>query len=276
MWVSVVVVLALVLGVALIGGLTVLYNAQKRPLPWSPRCAATVQGGTVEVDPDQAHYASIIAGVGGRRNLAPRAVTIALATAYQESGIHNIDYGDRDSLGLFQQRPSQGWGTAAQVMDPYYASRQFYAVMVGVSGWQSRDIGQVAQTVQRSGYPDAYDKHVPNARLLASSLSGETPASFSCAVRDLPAGDPGGLASFLKQTLPESDAVTRSGSSVTVQTGSTKHAWQAAHIAVANTATFGVRRVSVGDRSWTPGTMGLSSWEGKADQSAQRVVIDLS
>ena len=71
------------------------------------------------LDLDQAHFASIIVGLSVRRKLPPRAATIAMATAYQETGIRNLDYGDRDSVGLFQQRPSQGWGTAKQLKDPY-------------------------------------------------------------------------------------------------------------------------------------------------------------
>ena len=76
------------------------------------------------LDLDQAHYTSIIAGLSVRRGLPARAASIAMATVYQETGIRNLDYGDRDSVGLFQQRPSQGWGTAEQIMDPYYSTGQ--------------------------------------------------------------------------------------------------------------------------------------------------------
>ena len=263
-------------GALIVGGLIVVYNALNKPLPWAERCAALVIGSSVEVDLEQARNASIIAGVAARRNLVPRAATIALATAYQESGIRNLDHGDRDSLGLFQQRPSQSWGTTEQIMDPYYASRAFYAAMGGVPDWQSSDIGDVAQQVQRSGYPDAYDKHVTNARLLASSLSGETPASFTCVVQDVPAGDPAGLAAFLNKTLPDADRVTRSRSTVTIEAPSTKNAWQAAHIAVANTKDYGVRTVTVGTRTWSPGASTLPSWEtGTATAAATTVVVDL-
>ena len=71
-----------------------------------------------DADLDQAHYASIIVGLSVRRGLPARAASIAMATVYQETGIRNLDYGDRDSVGLFQQRPSQGWGTEKQLMDP--------------------------------------------------------------------------------------------------------------------------------------------------------------
>ena len=123
----------------------------KGPLPpivpeWD-RCVATTPQHTVAVSSDQAHYASIIAGVALRRGLPSRAVTIALATAYQESGIANLDYGDRDSVGIFQQRPSQGWGTEKQLMDPYYATNAFYDELVKVPSWRTKDINDAAQTV---------------------------------------------------------------------------------------------------------------------------------
>ena len=80
------------------------------PVPGQQRCVATANGRSVALDLEQAHYASIIVGVSVKRGLPPRAATIALATVYQETGIRNLDYGDRDSVGLFQQRPSAGLG----------------------------------------------------------------------------------------------------------------------------------------------------------------------
>ena len=68
-----------------------------------------------------------------------------MATAYQETGIRNLDYGDRDSVGLFQQRPSQGWGTAEQLMDPHYATGRFYDALVKIKNWKTGDINDVAQ-----------------------------------------------------------------------------------------------------------------------------------
>ena len=82
-----------------------------------PSCAVTA-GGVVLLDADQVANAATIAAVGARRGLPERAVLVALATAYQESKIRNLSGGDRDSVGLFQQRPSQGWGSARQISDP--------------------------------------------------------------------------------------------------------------------------------------------------------------
>src|SRR4051794_5636859 len=143
-------------------------------------CSALVEGREVEVTPEQMANAATITGVAVRRGLPARAATIAVATAIQESKLVNLDYGDRDSLGLFQQRPSQGWGTAAQVRDPVHATNAFYDALVKVDGYRSLEITQVAQRVQRSGFPEAYADHEPDARVLASALSGHSPAALGC------------------------------------------------------------------------------------------------
>jgi hypothetical protein len=134
----------------------------------TPSCA--LPGSALTITPEQAGNAATIARVGWDRGLPDRAVVIALATAQQESGLRNIDYGDRDSLGLFQQRPSQGWGTDAQVQDPIYAAGIFYDRLVQVPGWDTGRLTDIAQTVQRSGFPEAYQKHETMAVDLTAAL----------------------------------------------------------------------------------------------------------
>jgi hypothetical protein len=136
----------------------------------------------VSLSIDQAQNASIIAAVAERRHLPARAISIAMATAYQESKLENVDSGDRDSLGLFQQRPSQGWGTPQQVMRPSYAANAFYDALVRVDGYQTMAITQAAQAVQHSAYPDAYADHEADGRTIASALSGYSKAAFTCVV----------------------------------------------------------------------------------------------
>ncbi|MCH0564115.1 MULTISPECIES: heavy metal transporter [unclassified Streptomyces] len=133
--------------------------------------------------PEQAVNAATIAAVGTGRDLPERAVTIALATALQESGLRNIDHGDRDSLGLFQQRPSQGWGTPRQIMDPTYAAGAFYQHLVKVPGYTGLPLTVAAQRVQRSGYPEAYAKHESDAALLSAALTGRSAATLTCGGR---------------------------------------------------------------------------------------------
>ncbi len=156
------------------------------PFGTRERCEATVQGRTVAVDPEQAGNAALMAAISMRRGLPARAATIAIATSYQESKLYNLEYGDRDSLGLFQQRPSQGWGTRAEVMDPEHAINAFYDALVQVDGFETMEVTVAAQQVQRSGYPSAYADHEQDARVLASALTGQSWRAFDCTVTDEP------------------------------------------------------------------------------------------
>ncbi|MFH8684248.1 C40 family peptidase [Streptomyces lydicus] len=125
---------------------------------------------------EQIPNAKTILATGVAMKVPPRGQTVALATALQESGLRNLDYGDRDSLGLFQQRPSQGWGTATQVRDPVHASTKFFEGLLKVPGWQSMTVAQAAQAVQASGFPDAYAKWEPLATALQKAIAKNLPA----------------------------------------------------------------------------------------------------
>ncbi len=148
------------------------------------KCQARAAGHSVVLDLEQGENAALIAAVSVRRGLPARAATIALATAYQESGLRNLEYGDRDSLGLFQQRPSQGWGTRAQILDRLFAINAFYDALVRVPGYEQLPVTEAAQRVQRSGFPTAYADHEADARVLASALTGNSRAAFWCTVDD--------------------------------------------------------------------------------------------
>jgi hypothetical protein len=137
----------------------------------------TVTGLAMPLTSEQVANAWTIADVGRDRGLPERAIVIALATAQQESRLRNLDYGDRDSLGLFQQRPSSGWGSDAQVQDPVYAANKFYEHLVEVPGWDTGRLTDVAQAVQRSGFPEAYQQWEPMATELAGALVPESPGS---------------------------------------------------------------------------------------------------
>ena len=151
-------------------------------IPGGEGCTATVEGRTVELSVEQAENAALITAVSVRRGLPARAATIALATAYQESKLLNIEHGDRDSVGLFQQRPSQGWGSVEEILDPYYSINAFYDGLVGIEDYGSMRVTEAAQAVQRSGFPEAYADHEADARVLASALTGNSPRAFSCEV----------------------------------------------------------------------------------------------
>jgi hypothetical protein len=130
-----------------------------------------VAGSSLPLTPEQVENARVIAAIAQNRGLPERAIVIALATAQQESSLRNLDYGDRDSLGLFQQRPSQGWGTEAQVQDPAYAAGIFYDRLLEVPGWDTGRLTDVAQTVQRSGFTEAYQQWEPMAAELTAALA---------------------------------------------------------------------------------------------------------
>ncbi|MFD0259082.1 C40 family peptidase [Kitasatospora indigofera] len=119
----------------------------------------------------QIPMAKAIVTTGIALGVAPRGQVVALATAMQESRLRNLAYGDRDSLGLFQQRPSQGWGTPEQLQDPVYASTAFYRELLKVPGWQELPVTVAAQKVQKSGFPDAYAQWEPLASALQQALS---------------------------------------------------------------------------------------------------------
>jgi hypothetical protein len=271
-------VLALVATLAVGGYLYLRDRGGAEPVPGQERCVGTANDAAVAVDLDQAHYASIIVGLSVRRGLSPRAASIAMATVYQETGIRNLDYGDRDSVGLFQQRPSQGWGSARELRDPYYATNAFYDALVKIDGWESGDINDVAQRVQVSGYPDAYRDHEADARILASTLTGSSPAGFVCLDRSNTPGNAEGLAGSLRKTfgkvLPETVDAT-----VVVDARTTRLAWAYAHYAVANAKYYGVTAVTVGDRTWQTGEFDLPEWTtatptpGAAAAAATRVTI---
>jgi hypothetical protein len=192
--------LVLVLSAAVVVALLVLFDRGVGPLPDPEGCQASVGGTVVDLSTEQAENATTIVAVAVRRGLPARAASIALATAYQESKLRNLDHGDRDSLGLFQQRPSQGWGTAKQIQNPYHAINAFYDALVKVDGYQSMQVTEAAQRVQHSGFPDAYADHEADGRALASALTGYSPHRFSCVVD---------AATDLDAQKPRQDGLTR-------------------------------------------------------------------
>src|SRR5665213_288297 len=121
-----------------------------------PSCQVSAGGSTYTLDVEQAANSTTIAAVGKRLGLPDHAVTIALATALQESKLRNLPYGDRDSLGLFQQRPSQGWGTSTEILTPSYSAAAFYRALIRIPSWATLPITVAAQKVQLSAAPSAY------------------------------------------------------------------------------------------------------------------------
>ncbi|HUY61621.1 MAG TPA: hypothetical protein VMW49_07060 [Candidatus Dormibacteraeota bacterium] len=223
-------------------GSVALVRIAKPPAP-STCDVTSASGETYSLSPIQAQNASIIAAVAYQRQLPDHAVTVALAAALQESRLVDLDHGDRDSLGLFQQRPSQGWGTPAQIMDPDYAATAFYNRLTGVPGWETLAVGQVAQAVQLSAVPGAYAPWESEARALARALTGEVPAGLSCRLSAWggPAPPSGALSAA---------AQTEFGTAVLGQTLAAKTGWEVASWAVAHAFQYHLQGVAFGGESW--------------------------
>lgn len=212
----------------------------------------------VTLDPDQMANAATIAAVGIRRKLPEQAVVVALATAFQESKLRNLRGGDRDSVGLFQQRPSMGWGTPEQIRDPRYAAGKFYDALRKVRGWQQMRVTEAAQKVQRSAHPEAYQKWADEAIVLAAALSGQAGGAVACELRGKPVIRGVAAATGLTESMTldwgSLDAATSADAgqpALTLAVASERTGWQYAHWLVSHAADRGVKRVRFAGREWT-------------------------
>jgi hypothetical protein len=169
------VVLALLLSV---GGYIALRHSV--PVLEPSSCSAETAGQPVSLNVGQAGIAATIAGVAQHRQLPSRAVTIAYATALQESKLTDLHSGDLDSVGVFQQRPSQGWGPARRIEDPVYATSRFFAALIKVPNYQGIPVYRAAQAVQRSADGYAYNQYAGVAARLASAFTGQLPHAVWC------------------------------------------------------------------------------------------------
>jgi len=276
---------ALVLLLAAIG--YVVFGGPKRgTLPPVPPPAPGCQAGTglaaIPLATDQAGIAATIAGVAARHGLPRRAVTIAFAAALQESQLENLDYGDRDSVGVFQQRPSQGWGTTAEIEDPVYATTKFFAALVRVPGYAKMPVDQAAQDVQHSADGYAYEQWVGVATLLSGYFTGAPQAGVSCWYT--PGGRPD-LAGALNQLtgtfgpqgkdgLVAGITTDRSGKkkqdgSVAVVHVQRDRAWTVASWLVAHAQQYGISQIRYAGYVWNAGD-GSMGWQ-RASRTASPV-----
>ncbi|HEX6501432.1 MAG TPA: hypothetical protein VF054_20730 [Micromonosporaceae bacterium] len=245
--------LAVLAAVGVYVGLHVLRNG----VPLKMTSACTVRADKqVTLGPDQMANAATIAAIGIRRGLPERAVVVALAAGLQESKLKNLDGGDRDSIGLFQQRPSQGWGTAAQIADPRYATNEFYNGLLKVPGWQQMRVTDAAQAVQRSAHPEAYQKWVDQAEALATAFLGQAGAAVTCTLVGQPPvhGAAAATSLFADMRADWGDVQTVAAQGllgVALSVGEDRVGWQYAHWLVAHAQEQGIKRVRFGDREWT-------------------------
>jgi hypothetical protein len=248
------------------------------PLTVDQLCEVSTATGSVNLAHDQMANAATIAAIGLRRKLPERAVVVALATALQESKLRNLSGGDRDSVGLFQQRPSQGWGTASQISDPRFAARRFYGALVRVEGWAEMRVTEAAQRVQRSAYPEAYEKWADEAAVLTEALTGQAGGAVSCAADEPPTvvGEAAARALDTGLRLDWGKVETVGGTDVlglVVAVGTDRRGWQFAHWLVAHSAQLSVQRVRFGDHEWRSDG---GDWSRLADGGGgERVVAEV-
>jgi hypothetical protein len=160
------------------GGLTkTACNAAIGPTqPGQPQQGATDAS---NLDQEQKGTVALIISIGKQRSLAPRAWQVAIQAGMTESGLHNLHYGDRDPLGIFQMRPTMNWGSAAEVTNPNYAINKFFDVLMSVPDWANLRPGDAAQSVERSGFPDRYHKWEAMAAVLVQNL-GQVVDAVGC------------------------------------------------------------------------------------------------
>ncbi|MFB9182102.1 hypothetical protein ACFFX1_28520 [Dactylosporangium sucinum] len=258
-------VMAAVAAAVTIGAYVIVHRiSDKLPLriPMGKACVVSAGSassssplGQVELDSEQLANAATITAVGLTRKIPQRGLVVALATAWQESKLENLAGGDRDSVGLFQQRPSQGWGTPAQIADPRYAAGKFYAALVKVKGWEKMRVTDAAQAVQRSAHPEAYEKWADESEIMARALSGEVTASVACTVTEEQSRGPEAaqaLGASVKADWGDvgtADVANLVG--VALKVRETRTGWQYAHWLVAQAQEHGVKRVVFNDMQWT-------------------------
>ncbi|MDM4720297.1 hypothetical protein QTQ03_12180 [Micromonospora sp. WMMA1363] len=270
---------ALVL-VAVVGLFIVFRQVGERlRLPFASRVCTVQANGRVALDVDQMANAATIAAIGIQRGMPERAVVVALATAYQESGLRNLAGGDRDSVGLFQQRPSQGWGTPTQIRDPRYAANKFYAALSKVRGWEQMRVTEAAQKVQRSAFPEAYQKWAAESEVLTRALLGHVTGAVACTVGGDPLLRGAAATAALTRGLAldwglAATAAAADLTSLTVTADTERGGWRYAHWLVSHAHDNGVRLVRFGDRQWTAEQ---GTWDRVAGEepSAARVVAEV-
>jgi hypothetical protein len=275
-------VVATVLSVAVAVGVIFLKRAHlpSVPAPLGSACLVSTGDGAVSLDADQMANAATIAAVGLRRDLPPRALVIALAAALQESKLRNLSYGDRDSLGLFQQRPSQSWGSPKQIRDPRYAAGRFYDALLKVHNWQKLRVTEAAQRVQRSAYPEAYQQWANEAEVLTTALNGSASGAVACTVLNQPTRRGNDAARALDESFRldwgnSAPVSTGEVTGVVLAARSEQIGWQYAHWLVAHATDRGVESVRFGTRLWTARGGGWLTVEARGPTAGERVIAEV-
>jgi hypothetical protein len=209
----------------------------------SSGCSADARGELIPLAIGQAGIAATIAGVARQDAMPRRAVTVAYAAALQESKLQNLHYGDRDSVGIFQQRPSQGWGPARQLENPVYATTKFFAALAGVPGYRRIPVYRAAQAVQHSADGAAYSQYQQTAASLAAAFTGTAPHAVWCWYGSRATG-PARLTAAARD-------LTRTFGPLAVHTASARDGWAVAAWLVSHADAYRIRVVRYRGYQWT-------------------------
>jgi hypothetical protein len=229
-------------------------DAREALRPTQTGCYFATGIGETHLTAEQASNAATIAAVGLRDGFGERAVAVAITTAMQESELKNVDYGHDDSLGLFQQRPSMGWGTEEELLDPVYASFKFYEKLDRTDGWEDMTLAEAAQAVQVSAYPDLYEQWETDATVIAAVFAGGVDGGVGCVKGNAPevTADPAALAeAYAYQWGAEVSEVD--DSRVVIDPDDSTEGWNRAAWAVARSYDFAVASVAYGGMVWAAG-----------------------
>jgi hypothetical protein len=233
-----------------------------------PGCQSGTGVDAFPLDFVQASDAAVIAGVAAREHLPRQALVIAYATALQESHLENLSYGDLDSVGIFQQRPSEGWGTPAQLQDPVYASTAFFRALVKIPGYTRLPVYQAAQDVQHSADGSAYEQYAQTGAALADQFT-VTPHEVTCWYDPATQAASNGVSTRLNMRAADRDlkrtfgrpaergpvrrvTTARSGKSGTFAV-TAAGGWAVANWLVTNASSYGITQVRYGGYQWTAG-----------------------
>jgi hypothetical protein len=251
-------------GLLAAGAVAVVRKLGPGDAPIASQCRVTAGDASYVLGIEQAANAATIAAVGKRMAMPDHAITVALATALQESRLLNLTGGDLDSLGIFQQRPSQGWGSPEQVTTPTYAATTFFEHLARIDGWEALPVTEAAQRVQRSAAPDAYGDWETEARVLAQAFTGEVPAGVACSFPS-----PAPASSAIAEMVDRELGTPALGIPLEAARGWTVASWLVAHA-----AQLGVTQVAYAGQTWTPSD-GRWHPDGNADPRV-RVVASRS
>ena len=250
---------------------------QNKPLLIGSGCQAGRGAAAVALDPEQAAIAATIAGVAHQRSMPRRAVMVAYAAALQESKLHNLSYGDRDSVGVFQQRPSEGWGPAWKLKDPVYASTRFFKALATVPDYLHKPVYRAAQAVQRSADGYAYIQYQPEAAALAADFTGHSARAVWCwsavptpAKADLTAARQG-LAHAFGPISSHRAATPGDAPVMLVHTSRPAVGWAVAAWLVTHASLYGIHDVRYAGFRWQASS-GNSGWTRDKGQTHPDVV----